>query len=77
LVTNDPADPGLKELMQIATANRYELLVNVGFPFGARSNFPELMALLDRKDLFESMVVIPGQELGLAHEIFRYVGQTK
>ena len=48
------------------------LLVNVGYPRAARINFPEIMKVIDDSGRFESMAVLPGQELGLSHEIFRF-----
>ncbi len=70
--TSDPADPGLADLMQWARTEGKALLVNVGYPRAARINFPEIMKVIDDSGRFESIVVLPGQELGLSHEIFRF-----
>ena len=72
LQTSDPADPGLADLMQRATNEGKDLLVNVGYPRAARINFPEIMKVIDESGRFESIAVLPGQELGLSHEIFRF-----
>ena len=70
--SSDAADPGLRDLMQRAQAEHKTLFVNVGFPRAARLNYPALMQMVDQPALFESIAVLPGQELGLSHEIFRY-----
>ena len=70
--TSDPTDPGLADLMQRATTEGKPLLVNVGYPRAARINFPEIMKVIDDSDRFESVAVLPGQEMGLSHEIFRF-----
>ena len=72
LQTSDPTDPGLTDLMRRATTEGKVLLVNVGFPRAARINFPEIMRVIDESGRFDSVTVLPGQELGLSHEIFRF-----
>lgn len=70
--TSDPTDPGLTDLMRRAITEGKVLLVNVGYPRAARINFPEIMRVIDESGRFESVTVLPGQELGLSHEIFRF-----
>ena len=70
--TSDPTDTGLADLMQRAITERKPLLVNVGYPRAARINFPEIMKVIDASGNFQSVTVLPGQELGLSHEIFRF-----
>ncbi len=72
LRTEDPADPGLENLMAAADRSGRTLYVNVGLPFAARLNYPELMAKLDQPGLFEETAIARGQELGIDHVIYRY-----
>jgi hypothetical protein len=69
-------DPGeLRALMQRADASGMPLFVNFGRPGLARKRVPQLLALVEREDLFEEIAVLHGFEPRGARYVYRYRGR--
>lgn len=72
--SNDAVVPGVTRMMRLSDTLGMPLFFTMGFPSDARSVLPQVMNMLDDRELFEPQRVFWSSEPQLVRQVFRYRG---